>query len=63
MWRSCLLGLAIISLGGKCSIIVEPLEPVEDEHDGTVADEGTTATPFNSSLQVELLGILSLCPL
>ena len=38
------------SLGGKCSIIVERLKPVEAEEDETV---GAVGTPFNSSLQVE----------
>ena len=56
MWRSCLLSLLISSLGGNCSIIVERLKLVEDEQDGTVADEGTS--PFNSSLQVEIVDIM-----
>jgi len=55
MWRSCLLSLLISSLGGNCSIIVERLQPVKDEQDGTVADEGTA--PFNSSLQDITCGV------
>ena len=50
MWRSCLLSLIISSLGGKCSIIVERLKPVEAEENETV---GAVGTPFNSSLQVK----------
>ena len=54
MWRSCLLSLIISSLGGKCSIIVERLKPVEAEEDETV---GAVGTPFNSSLQVKYVDL------
>ena len=42
------------SLGGKCSIIVERLKPVEAEENETL---GAVGTPFNSSLQVQYVDV------